>query len=430
MRNMIYNIVLWLLFPFLILHFVRGRFSYKKYTRPFSERFGIFRLSKRKTKRFTILIHAVSVGETVASQPFVDAIKKRYPNAEIIFSNVTETGHERARDIIPADFHIFFPLDYRSSVRRFLDQVDPQYVFILETEIWPNFLSECQKRKIPVSFVNGRISDKSYERYSSFKWLFAPILKHPQFFMQTKQDLDRVTKLGCTSAELSGNLKYDQLLFNLSSPARPKMQSLFQDIDPPIVVYGSTHQLETSWIIEMIRELHNKGRRIRHIIAPRHLNYLNDYRKQAKLLGLKTSLRTKFSGEDFDLMFLDTYGELANLYEGATICVIGGSFENIGGHSILEPALFSKPILYGPYIQNFREITQYFETNGASNKVQNIDELKQKLELFLDNESLRLKIGQEAGTLIQTFTGATSKIIERIAPEIDSYKQNQKSDVK
>lgn len=422
MRNVIYNLVLWLLFPLLIFHFVRGRFSYKKYTRPLSERFGIFRLPHRKTKQFTILIHAVSVGETVASQPFVDAIKKRYPDAEIIFSNVTETGHHRARDTIPADFHIFFPLDYRSSVCRFLDQVDPQYIFILETEIWPNFLSECQKRNIPVNFVNGRISDKSYERYSNFKWLFQPLLKHPQFFMQTKQDLERIVKLGSCSAELSGNLKYDQLLFNLESPARSKMQSLFKDIDSPIVVYGSTHQLETSWIIEMIRELNNKGRKIRHIIAPRHLNFLSDYQEQARLMGLKVSLRTEFSGEDFDLMFLDTYGELANLYEGATICVVGGSFEDIGGHSILEPALFHKTILYGPFIQNFREITQYFEAQGASSKVQNIDELKQKLEMFLDNDNLRLKIGNKAGALVRNFTGATNKIIDRVAPKIDSYK--------
>ncbi len=394
-----------------------------------SERFGIFRLPHRQINRFTILIHAVSVGETVAAQPFVDAIKKRYPEAEIIFSNVTETGHHRAQDTIPADFHIFFPLDYRSSVIRFLDQVNPQYVFILETEIWPNFLSECQKRGIPVNFVNGRISDKSFERYSSFKWFLKPLLKHPQFYMQTKQDRDRIMKLGSSSAEFSGNLKYDQLLFNLESPTRIIMQSLFQDIDPPIVVYGSTHQVETSRIIEMIRELHNEGRRIRHIIAPRHLNFLSDYAQQAKLLGLKVSLRSKFSGEDFDIMFLDTYGELANLYEGATICVVGGSFENIGGHSILEPALFYKPILYGPFVQNFREITQHFETQGASSKVHNIEELKQKLEVFLDNESLRLKIGKEAGEVVRTFTGATSTIIERVAPKIDSYKLSQKSSI-
>ncbi len=427
MRHLIYNLLLWLLFPLLVFHFFRGRLSQKKYNRPLSERFGMFRLLKRQPNRFTILIHAVSVGETVASQPFVDAIIKRFPDVEIIFSTVTETGHQRALDIIPADYHIFFPLDYKSCVSRFLDTVDPQYIFILETEIWPNFLSQCHERNIPVNFVNGRISDKSFERYSNFRWFLKPLLQHPQFYMQTKLDLERILKLGSSSAELSGNLKYDQLLFNLESPTRLTMQSLFQDIDPPVIVYGSMHQKETSWILQMIRELHNQGRRIRHIIAPRHLNFLTDYSEQAKALGLKVSYRSKFSGEDFDIMFLDTYGELANLYEGATICVVGGSFEDIGGHSILEPALFYKPILYGPFIQNFREITQHFETQGASSKVQNIEELRQKLEVFLDNESLRLKIGQQAGSLVRTLTGATNKILERVAPQIDSFKHNRES---
>ena len=109
--------------------------------------------------------------------------------------------------------------------------------------------------------------------------------------------------------------------------------------------------------------------------------------------------------------------------------MVGGSFENIGGHSILEPALFYKPILYGPFVQNFREITQHFETQGASSKVHNIEELKQKLEVFLDNESLRLKIGKKAGEVVRTLTGATSTIIESVAPKIDSYKLSQKSRV-
>ncbi len=422
MRYIIYNLLLWLLFPLLIFHYIRGRFSYKKYTRPLSERFGMFRLVNRKPGKFTILIHAVSVGETVASQPFVNEIKKRFPDVEIIFSTVTETGHQRAAEIIPADHHIFFPLDYKTCVSRFLDKVDPQYVFILETEIWPNFLLQCSERNIPVNFVNGRISDKSFERYFNFRWFLKPLLQHPTFYMQTKQDLERIIKLGGSSAELAGNLKYDQLLFNLKSPVRKIMQSLFQDIDPPIVVYGSMHQKETSWILQIIRELLNQGRKIRHVIAPRHLNFLSDYVQEAKALGLRVSCRSKFSGEDFDVMFLDTYGELANLYEGATICVVGGSFEDIGGHSILEPALFSKPILYGPCVQNFREITQQFETKGASSKVQNIDELRQKIEVFLDNESLRYKIGQQAGSLVLTLTGATNKILERVTPQINAFK--------
>lgn len=419
-----YNILLWCLFPFLVLHFIKGRLSLRKYTRPISERLGFFRLPNRKKNRFTILVHAVSVGETVAAQPFVEELKKRFPDIEIIFSTVTETGYKRSREIIPADFHVFFPLDYSSCVDRFLNLINPQQVFILETEIWPNFIAQCEHRGINVNFINGRISDKSFRHYSTFRWLIKSFLSHPRFFMQTEEDLIRIKSLGAKYAEVVGNLKYDQLLYNLKAPARQAIQSLFKDIDPPIVVYGSTHREETKWILKMVQELSTQGRSWRHIIAPRHLNFLPEYVSFSRQLDLKTSLRSEFSGEEFDVMFLNTYGELANLYEGATVCVVGGSFENIGGHSILEPALFSRPILYGPNTQNFREICRRFELAGASSKVQNIEDLRQKLELFIDNESLRRHLGEQAGNLAAELTGATQQILDSLMPEIVNFQRS------
>lgn len=409
------------------MHYFRSRIALKKYTRPISERLGIFRLPNRKPNRFTILIHAVSVGETIAAQPFVEELKRKFTDIEIIFSTVTETGYQRSREIIPADYHVFFPLDYQSCVQRFLEKVDPQYVFILETEIWPNFITECQQRDIPMNFINGRISDKSYQHYSTFRWLLKPFLQHPTFFMQTDEDVRRMSELGALKIELGGNLKYDQLLFNLTSPSRISVQNLFKDIDAPVIIYGSTHRKETMWILEMIQGMYDQNQNIRHIIAPRHLNFLSDYLDHARNLNLNVSLRSKFVGENFTVMFLDTYGELANMYEGATICVVGGSFEEIGGHSILEPALFSKPILYGPHMQNFREVCRKFEIEGASSKVADMGELKQKIEVFLANDSLRQHLGGQAGLLVARLTGATQQILDRIAPHIQNHLDLQKT---
>lgn len=423
-----YNLLLWLLFPLLLIHYFRGRIALKKYTRPVSERLGILRLPNRKNNRFTILIHAVSVGETVAAQPFVDELRKKFSEIEIVFSSVTEAGFARSREIICADYHVFFPLDYRSCVQRFLDRVNPQYVFILETEIWPNFINECQQRDIPMNFINGRISDKSYHHYSTFRWLLKPFLLHPTFFMQTEDDARRISELGAQKVEIGGNLKYDQLLFNLTSPSRISVQSLFKDIDTPVIIYGSTHRKETIWILDMIRSMCDQKRSTRHIIAPRHLNFLTEYLDHAKHLDLEVSLRSEFAGENFTVMFLDTYGELANMYEGATICVVGGSFESIGGHSILEPALFSKPILYGPYMQNFREVCRKFEMEGACSKVGDMTELKQKIDVFLANDNLRNHIGGQAGLLVSQLTGATQQIIDRIAPHIRNHLDFQKTE--
>ena len=161
-----YNWLLRFLFPLLFLHYLRGRLAYKKYSRPVRERFGHFRISLNPEAKMRILIHAVSAGESVAAQPIVKEIRRQFPEAELIFSNVTETGHERAKQIIDADHFVFFPLDYRSAVRRFLNVLRPCRVIILETELWPNFLDECRHRSIPVSFVNARISKHSFERYA------------------------------------------------------------------------------------------------------------------------------------------------------------------------------------------------------------------------------------------------------------------------
>ena len=164
-----YNWLLRIFFPLLVFHYIRGRIVHKKYSRPVRERFGFFRIKLNPQASSRILIHAVSAGETVAAQPMVKVLRREFPEAEIVFSNVTETGYRRAKEIIEADHFVFFPLDYRFSVERFLNIIKPSHVFILETELWPNFLAECQNRNIPLAFINARISSHSFEKYSVFR---------------------------------------------------------------------------------------------------------------------------------------------------------------------------------------------------------------------------------------------------------------------
>ncbi|MCJ8347749.1 3-deoxy-D-manno-octulosonic acid transferase, partial [bacterium] len=216
MMHRIYNLLLSLAWPLLFLHFLRGKYILKKYKKPLSKRMGWISIQCPPQQK-RILIHAVSVGETVASQPFVLALKKQFPKHHIVFSNVTETGHQRAQEIIPADDFVFFPLDYQDSVARFLKKINPEMVFIVETEIWPNFLCECKRREIKTNFINGRISKKSFERYGLFKDYFAELIQDSNFYMQSKIDLQRIQALGASKAINAGNLKYDQLSLNLES---------------------------------------------------------------------------------------------------------------------------------------------------------------------------------------------------------------------
>ncbi|PCJ18020.1 MAG: hypothetical protein COB02_11875 [Candidatus Cloacimonadota bacterium] len=411
MIHKIYNLLLSLAWPILFLHFLRGKYILKKYKKNLSARLGWFSLkSSPQSKR--ILIHAVSVGETVASQPFILDLKKKFPNYSIIFSNVTETGHQRAQEIIPADDFIFFPLDYKESVSRFLKKVNPEYVFIVETEIWPNFLLECQKRKIKTIFINGRISKKSFERYGLFKEYFSTLIQESHFYMQSQIDLQRIQALGANNAINCGNLKYDQLDLNLNSKLPQTLQDQFHQYTKKIIIFGSSHQQETKEILSLISRL--KHHECHFIVAPRHLNYLSQYIKEAENLNLSFSLKSKELSPHKDFTFLDTYGELSCIYKISEIVIICGSFENIGGHSILEPAIFNNAILYGPHMQNNVEICQTFERNNASLKCHDFEDLFQKIELILSNDLLKIELSNNAYASASKLKGTSSKIFAHL----------------
>jgi 3-deoxy-D-manno-octulosonic-acid transferase len=411
-----YNLLLLLLTPALLIHYLKGKLILKKYTRPLRERFGIIHLPKREKKALRILIHAVSVGETVAAQPFVLALKEKYPQAEILFSNVTETGHKRAMEIIPANHFLFFPLDFAGAVHNFLQIVNPTHVFILETELWPNFLIACKNRGIPVHFINGRISDKSFERYKAFRIFLRPILKEPFFFMQSKEDEERIKTLGALRAKCCGNMKFDQLCLNLKSPVREQLNHSLPSEEQPVILFGSTHEDETQAIFQMISQWDFHQFPAKFWLAPRHLHKLGTYLKQAKSLNLDYMLKTEYNGQTStaNLLILDTLGELSCTYEHCSIAVVCGSFQPIGGHSILEPALFGKPILYGPYMSNNKEICDSFENANASLPVANYSELKLRLEFLLNNSPLQKTMGDAALKLIQSQSGAVSHILNSI----------------
>ena len=414
MIALVYNFLLWLCLPLLILHYIKGRLAYQKYTRPISERFGLFRLGPRASKSPVILVHAVSVGETVAAQPLVEGIRNRYPNSEIIFSNVTETGFERAKELIQADHHVFFPLDYRFAVRLFINRLNPDCVFILETEIWPNFLSECQQQKIPVFFVNGRISDRSFERYSMFASFLKTYLQDAYFFMQTESDLLKVRQLGAKKTVIAGNLKFDQLLHNLDSPGREELKDYFSFTTRPIIVFGSTHQEETKNFLDLLAEARELRESCHFVFAPRHMNFLGQYLEYCQQKGFRVARKSKgVPKSEFDVMFLDTYGELALLYEVATTVIIGGSFEPIGGHSILEPALFRKPIIYGPHMENNKELSSIFEERGAALRTVSPQDAWSKLEMVMQNPQLQQKLGNSAYKIVTEMTGATSLVLDQ-----------------
>lgn len=411
MTHRIYNLLLSLAWPLLIFHFLRGKYIIKKYKKSLSTRLGWLSLN-HSLKQKRILVHAVSVGETVAAQPFVTKLKIKYPDHSIVFSNVTETGHQRAKEIIPADDFVFFPLDYQDAVSRFLRKVNPDTIFIVETEIWPNFLTECANKEIKTIFINGRISKKSFDRYGLFKNYFKTLIQNSKFYMQSEIDLSRVEALGATFAVNAGNLKYDQLQSNLESDIPSKLLAEFTQFKKTVIVFGSTHQSETKEALSLISEF--RYRDCHFVIAPRHLNFLEQYKNEAKKQQLSFSLKSKSLDPNSEVTFLDTYGELSSIYSLSDISIICGSFENIGGHSILEPAIFQNAILYGPHMHNNTEICQTFEQNNAALRCNDFSDLKLKLDLILGNNLLQKELSENAYNTVKHLTGATERILSSL----------------
>jgi 3-deoxy-D-manno-octulosonic-acid transferase len=390
-----------------------------------------------------IWIHAVSVGETLSGVILARRLKEAYPNRPMIVSTTTITGHALARQRMPfADAVIYFPLDWTFCIRRVMEAVRPSLVLVLETEIWPNFLRESRRRKIPVLFVSGRISDRSFARYQSYLGAFCfflrPFLKDTLsnasvFLMQSEKDAERIRALGAPAdrVRVSGNLKYDlelpaatPLSNWLEAEARRRGRS-------PIIVAGSVVATEESHVLIAFGTLQGEYPKALLVLAPRkperfeaaaefidesHRKFIR--RSKLAIAGPSHSAGVSEDGtisEDVTVLLVDSIGELASLYRVADGVFIGGSLVPSGGHNILEPAAFGKIPVFGPSMENFAEIASRFLTAGAAVQVESPEDVGVAwIEFFRDPERMK-KMGETARSLVEGSRGATDRAVAEIA---------------
>ena len=383
--------------------------------------------------RPAIWLHAVSVGETLAAKPLLAALRQRFPNHRLVISTTTLTGQAVARErVTEADAVCYFPFDWRFTVRRALDAVQPEIIVLMESELWPNFLLECRKRKIPTIVVNGRISDRSFPRSQKLgvfiRKLYALVTK---FLMQSSLDAERAIKLGATREQVSvsGNLKYDindsSESAKLAETARQLNEAFALD-RAPLIVAGSTGEGEEQILLSAFKQLRAAEPDIRLLIAPRHPERFNAVAELLKATNQNFARRSANSAAiNADLILLDSIGELAAIYRFASAVFVGGSLVPVGGHNILEPALFAKPIIVGPHMQNFREITAEFLRReaviqlSATDANEQVRELCRTLAELLNDKNLAARLGANARQAIEDNRGATARTIAAIAELIE-----------
>lgn len=397
--------------------FLRG-LRQKKYLRNLRARLGRVPEELRQPAPGAIWLHAVSVGEALAVAPLLKELRARCPGRKLLVSTTTRTGQEVAAKRLDADGTFYFPLDFAFACRRTLVAIRPALVVIAETEIWPNFLRQARRQGARLVIVNGRISDRSFRGYRFWRFFLRQALADVDFFlMQTEEDARRLRELGAPADRVAvgGNLKFD-----LPPPARPaflpELERLAQGA--PIVVAGSTMAREEEQLLEALAVSGQlRGRRAVLVLAPRHPERFEDVARLLDARGARFLRRSQWQpdGTRPEVVLLDTLGELAGAYAAATVAFIGGSLVPTGGHNPIEPALWGKPVVFGPSMENFRGIARaLMEVRGAF-QVRSSHELGILLAALLDDPAACQRAGEAARAVVERERGATARCAERIA---------------
>lgn len=370
-----------------------------------------------------IWLHAASVGEIVATSPIVKEIRKEFPDRTILVSVVTTTGYEMAKRIIPeAQAIMYFPLDLPGLPDSVLKKIKPRVFMPVETELWPNFLAAARSMGVLVMMVNGRISDKSAVRYHYLRGILKDMVNSVhRFCMQSKLDAEYIINLGADPERVTvtGNTKFDQT-YTYISPEEKKVlaEELTAHCHHPVFLAGSTHKGEEEIILKVAGELKTRYPKMLTMIAPRDIQRTDEIMKIAKSYGLTCRRRTELRDnaalrqESYDVIILDTIGELGKAYSLGDIIFVGGSLVALGGHNVLEPAAHGKPIIVGPHMFNFKESYALFTKRGACATAHNDEELKNIIENMLNNHRYREKMAEASLAIINENQGAAKKSVE------------------
>lgn len=366
-------------------------------------------------------IHAASIGEVVAASPVIKELRAAFPERPLLVSTVTVTGHEMAKKIMPdADSIIFAPLDlpwFNSAVVR---RIQPGLFVLVETELWPNFLQAMEQLHVPVVMVNGRISDKSAQRYGYLLSILKEMLQSVSLFcMQSELDAAHIIALGAPRecVVVTGNTKFDQTYTTVTSDEKNRLLDSFGFSGGacPIFIAGSTHEGEEEPVFEAYVQAKTAFPDLKLIIAPRDIRRIGEVEKIAAAYEVSLQRRTALSaGSNLapEVVLIDTIGELGRLYSLGDIIFVGGSLIPQGGHNILEPAAHGKPILVGPHMFNFKESYALLSSRGACVTVHDSHELAAELAMLLEDTKAAAAMGQNAAAIMLENSGAARKSVD------------------
>ena len=419
--HLLYTVLIVVLAVVLSPWFAWQALRYQKYIGNLAQRMGYLPVSFNLDGDESIWIHAVSVGEALTARALLPVLRERYPGLKIFVSTTTLSGQQIARTRLPdVDAVFFFPFDLPPFVNRTLRLVRPRLFIMMETEIWPNLLRACRRRGIKTLLVNGRFSSRSYPRYRMARRFFRRVLADvDRFCMQSDESARRIVQIGANPDRVvvTGSLKFESLESPAAAAGRGAGRVLrFFRIPPsrPVLIAASTVKGEEIAILRAFAAVRRASPHALLIIAPRKPERFGDAEDLARGEGLRVMRRSALPVDAeprADVVVLDSIGELAHLFHVADVVFVGGSLVDHGGHNILEPAVHGKPIVFGPYMQNFAEIAEAFLNNQAALEIRDAAELAEVFVRLVGDSVERARLGAAARALVEANRGARARTL-------------------
>ncbi|HEK0788572.1 lipid IV(A) 3-deoxy-D-manno-octulosonic acid transferase [Proteus faecis] len=414
----LYQVLLYLIQPLIWLRLLLRSRKAPAYRKRWGERYGF---CKDKVVPQGILLHSVSVGETLAAVPLVRALRHHYPDLPITVTTMTPTGSERVRSAFGDDvYHVYLPYDLPGSVNRFLKTVDPKLVIIMETELWPNLISKLHQRKIPLIIANARLSERSaagYQKLGSF--VKTMLQKITLIAAQNQEDGERFIELGLKRSHLhvTGSLKFD-ISVTPELAARAVALRRQWAAHRPVWIATSTHEGEETIILETHKKLLTQFPQLLLILVPRHPERFPKAEQLTREAGLKYTLRSTDAVPDAQTQVVigDTMGELMLLYGIADLAFVGGSLVERGGHNPLEAAAHAIPVIMGPHTFNFKNICAKLDQAEGLITVTDSESMATAIASLLNDEDYRRYYGRHAVEVLHENQGALLRLLTLLSP--------------
>ena len=419
----LYSLLHYLLVPVMLLHLVWRGLRNRDYWAKWRERFGHGPSLRGEGK--TIWVHAVSVGEVQAALPLVRSLIERHPEYVLVVTTTTPTGRDRVRQAFGESVtHFYVPYDLPGAVNRFLGRIRPRVAIILETELWPNVFHFCRQRCISLVLANVRLSARSAAGYARFSGLARNMLgKVDVVAAQSEDDAARLMILGAprNRVHVTGNIKFDvRLPASLVEEAQAIRRTW--GVERDVWIAASTHEGEDKHVLDALSDVRAAFPNCLLVLVPRHPERFSRVAALCRRRGFRTGTRSENPAtcDQVDVFIGDTMGELQLFYAASDVAFVGGSLIDIGGHNMLEPAALGVPVIFGPYVFNFAEISRRLCEVNASVQVATSRELGEQVTRYLGDANLRYLVGQNGKEFVDRNRGAGDKVVALVEQVLSS----------